>query len=61
MQENASLRAQVTQANSNRDGVEKQMIEMQRHMNEVRLAYRLLYAIYNWCTRKKLTAFVRPL
>ena len=37
MQENASLRAQVTQANSNRDGVEKQMIEMQRQMNEVRL------------------------
>ena len=35
LQESASLRAQVTQAESKRDDVEQQMIEMQSRVNEV--------------------------
>ena len=35
MQENASLRAQVSQAEEGRLNVEKQLIETQSHVNEV--------------------------
>ena len=35
MQENASLRAQVSQAESGREDVEKQLIETQSRFNEV--------------------------
>lgn len=35
MQENASLRAQVSQAETHREDAEKQLIEMQSRVNEV--------------------------
>ena len=52
MQENASLRTQVNQAETDRDNVEKQMIDMQGKLNEVaHFFFQLLISMRYLCLR----------